>query len=137
MSFLRIALFPLICCCLAVSASPQETPPYRNPALPAEQRVADLLSRMTLEEKAAQLTSAMERTVVAALAILPLPGAANPDGFDERKFLGRVLAEALRAKVEAAAAIEQTMLLPPCGPGKIGWLAVCPAIRLTQRIQSG
>ena len=66
MSFLRIALFPLICCCLAVSASPQETPPYRNPALPAEQRVADLLSRMTLEEKAAQLTSAMERTVVAA-----------------------------------------------------------------------
>ena len=29
--------------------------PYRNPALSAEQRVKDLLSRMTLEEKAAQM----------------------------------------------------------------------------------
>ncbi|MFI9807688.1 glycoside hydrolase family 3 N-terminal domain-containing protein [Streptomyces sp. NPDC052301] len=31
------------------------TAPWRDPALPAEARVADLLSRMTLEEKAAQL----------------------------------------------------------------------------------
>ncbi|BCM68900.1 MULTISPECIES: beta-xylosidase/alpha-l-arabinosidase [Streptomyces] len=31
------------------------TPPWRDPALPADARVADLLSRMTLEEKAAQL----------------------------------------------------------------------------------
>jgi beta-glucosidase len=29
--------------------------PYKNPGLPIEQRVADLLSRMTLEEKAAQM----------------------------------------------------------------------------------
>ena len=29
--------------------------PYRNPALSAEKRVEDLLSRMTLEEKAAQM----------------------------------------------------------------------------------
>jgi beta-glucosidase len=29
--------------------------PYRNPALPAEERVEDLLARMTLEEKAAQM----------------------------------------------------------------------------------
>ena len=29
--------------------------PYRNPALPAARRVKDLLSRMTLEEKAAQM----------------------------------------------------------------------------------
>jgi beta-glucosidase len=29
--------------------------PYRNPALPAEKRVKDLLSRMTLQEKAAQM----------------------------------------------------------------------------------
>ncbi len=36
-------------------AASQETPAYRNPALPVEQRVADLLSRMTLEEKVAQL----------------------------------------------------------------------------------
>ncbi|HEX6048111.1 MAG TPA: glycoside hydrolase family 3 N-terminal domain-containing protein [Gemmatimonadaceae bacterium] len=31
------------------------TPPYRDASLPAEQRVADLLARMTLEEKAAQM----------------------------------------------------------------------------------
>jgi beta-glucosidase len=31
-----------------------DLPPYRNPQLPVEQRVADLLSRMTLEEKVAQ-----------------------------------------------------------------------------------
>src|SRR6478752_4353675 len=29
--------------------------PYRDASLPAEQRVADLLARMTLEEKAAQM----------------------------------------------------------------------------------
>src|SRR5689334_18150081 len=29
--------------------------PYRNPNLPAEERVKDLLSRMSLEEKAAQM----------------------------------------------------------------------------------
>ncbi len=33
----------------------QEKLPYRNPSLPVEQRVTDLLSRMTLEEKIAQL----------------------------------------------------------------------------------
>ncbi|HEY8484314.1 MAG TPA: glycoside hydrolase family 3 N-terminal domain-containing protein [Longimicrobiales bacterium] len=31
------------------------TPPYRDPTLPPEERVADLLARMTLEEKAAQM----------------------------------------------------------------------------------
>src|SRR5687767_9250801 len=35
----------------------QEKPPdYKNPRLPVDRRVADLLSRMTLEEKVAQLT---------------------------------------------------------------------------------
>lgn len=33
----------------------QATPDYKNPRLPVERRVADLLSRMTLEEKVAQL----------------------------------------------------------------------------------
>ena len=32
------------------------TEPYRDHALPIEQRVADLMGRMTLEEKAGQLT---------------------------------------------------------------------------------
>src|SRR5258708_4995602 len=36
--------------------SQARTPDYKNARLPVEQRVADLLSRMTLEEKVAQLT---------------------------------------------------------------------------------
>ena len=37
--------------------SPAQTPLYKNPAAPIGRRVADLLSRMTLEEKAAQMVS--------------------------------------------------------------------------------
>ncbi|HVS12375.1 MAG TPA: glycoside hydrolase family 3 N-terminal domain-containing protein [Thermoanaerobaculia bacterium] len=41
---------------LAGGAQPaSEMPPYRDPALPVEVRVGDLLARMTLEEKTAQL----------------------------------------------------------------------------------
>jgi beta-glucosidase len=36
--------------------SQEKVPDYKNPSLPVEKRVADLLSRMTLEEKVAQLT---------------------------------------------------------------------------------
>jgi len=46
--------------CLAIIVlfmnSQEKVPDYKNPRLPVEQRVADLLSRMTLEEKVAQLT---------------------------------------------------------------------------------
>ncbi len=42
--------------CTPVSAQ-QPPPPYKNPALPVADRVADLLSRMTPEEKVAQLTT--------------------------------------------------------------------------------
>lgn len=38
----------------------QEAAPYKDPKLPVEQRVSDLLSRMTLEEKVAQLIGAWE-----------------------------------------------------------------------------
>ena len=41
-------------------AGAQDKLPYRNAALPVEQRVADLLSRMTLEEKVAQLGGAWQ-----------------------------------------------------------------------------
>jgi beta-glucosidase len=45
--------------------SAQEKLPYRNSSLPVEQRVADLLSRMTLEEKIAQLGGAWQnRSIV-------------------------------------------------------------------------
>jgi len=41
--------------------SQNSSPDYKNPGLPVERRVADLLSRMTLEEKIAQLTCLWER----------------------------------------------------------------------------
>jgi beta-glucosidase len=40
----------------AKPAVSEQTPAYRNPKLAIEDRVADLLSRMTLEEKVAQIT---------------------------------------------------------------------------------
>ena len=53
----RVSLcFGLMALPLARAALAQHAvPDYRNPALPIEQRVADLLSRMTLEEKVQQL----------------------------------------------------------------------------------
>jgi len=57
----RFLLLPLISGMPAASLLSQPQPPYRNAGLPLEQRVADLLSRMTLEEKVAQVSSAMER----------------------------------------------------------------------------
>src|SRR5690349_24634245 len=38
-------------------AQNSEAPPYLNPTLPAEQRAADLVHRMTVEEKVTQLTN--------------------------------------------------------------------------------
>src|SRR5215468_532143 len=43
------------------SGRAQEAPDYRNPNLPVELRVADLLSRMTVEEKVAQITTLWTR----------------------------------------------------------------------------
>jgi beta-glucosidase len=40
---------------LAATGFAQEVPAYKNPRLPIEQRVTDLLGRMTLEEKVAEL----------------------------------------------------------------------------------
>jgi beta-xylosidase len=45
---------------LTATGRAQDVPPYRNPKLPVEERVADLLSRMTLEEKVAQMEGAWE-----------------------------------------------------------------------------
>ena len=54
-----VLLVVAVCTALGVtqvahSQAPSAEPAYRNPQLPVEQRVADLLSRMTLEEKVAQ-----------------------------------------------------------------------------------
>jgi beta-glucosidase len=52
-----IGLVCLILCLEVTHKNAQENlPAYKNPRLPVERRVADLLSRMTLEEKIAQLT---------------------------------------------------------------------------------
>jgi beta-glucosidase len=52
MQFRKIAIAAALLCCL--SATCQSTPPWQNPALAPEQRAADLVSRMTLEEKVSQ-----------------------------------------------------------------------------------
>lgn len=49
-----------ISCPLFLAGQKQDVPAYRNPKLPIEQRVADLLSRMTLEEKVAQIEAVWE-----------------------------------------------------------------------------
>lgn len=55
---MRAALIVLFLFQTAVFA--QDIPAYKNASLPVEDRIADLLPRMTLEEKVAQLTSTME-----------------------------------------------------------------------------
>ena len=48
-----------------VAASAQEaTPDYKNPKLPPEQRAADLLKRMTLEEKVEQISGHRKQHVL-------------------------------------------------------------------------
>jgi beta-glucosidase len=56
---LRMAAVGLACCGAAFLAGAQDAqkPAYLNPSLPAEQRAADLVHRMTLEEKATQLVN--------------------------------------------------------------------------------
>jgi beta-glucosidase len=49
------AAFLALICGFCRSAAGQDAPAYRNARLPVEQRVEDLLSRMTLEEKVTQL----------------------------------------------------------------------------------
>ena len=55
----RVLFASLLIVSLAVATSnthsQQKAPDYKNPSLPVDRRVADLLSRMTLEEKVAQL----------------------------------------------------------------------------------
>jgi beta-glucosidase len=65
--------------------------PYRNPSLPAARRVKDLLSRMTLEEKAAQMMCVWQQK---AGTLLDADGNFDPGkaraAFKDRRGLGQV-----------------------------------------------
>ncbi len=50
----------VVCVPMILRSQTQGVPAYRNPKLPIEQRIADLLSRMTLEEKVAQIQGVWE-----------------------------------------------------------------------------
>jgi beta-glucosidase len=57
---IRLALVPLLCLSLSAIAQNTSNPakgtyPYQNPDLPLNQRVSDLVSRMTLDEKVHQM----------------------------------------------------------------------------------
>jgi len=61
---------------LRLGAEAQETPAYRDAKAPVEQRVADLLGRMTLEEKVAQLVGTWQNK--------SFIGATNPRIVDQK-----------------------------------------------------
>ncbi len=56
----RTTLFLVSICAGSYAVRAQNVSPYLDPKLPVEQRIADLLSRMTLDEKVAQMESAWE-----------------------------------------------------------------------------
>ncbi|MDZ7269793.1 MAG: hypothetical protein ONB48_21205 [candidate division KSB1 bacterium] len=61
----HVRIFGFTHACLVIPGilfAGEEKPRYKNPALPVEERVADLLGRMTLEEKVGQLVFSTART---------------------------------------------------------------------------
>lgn len=55
----KFVMMTALALCLSATAKKKVVLPYQNASLPVEQRVSDLLSRMTLEEKAGQLRCAL------------------------------------------------------------------------------
>ena len=53
---LPILAAAVVACGAGAASAAAQAPPYKDPSLPVSQRVADLLSRMTLEEKVGQMT---------------------------------------------------------------------------------
>jgi beta-glucosidase len=78
---MRARLLCVIACILLIVPlqAQQETPPYRNPQLAIEDRVSDLLSRMTLEEKVDQITGGQH----ANTGILDTTGQFTPENLNE------------------------------------------------------
>jgi hypothetical protein len=78
-SSIRVACRALLAAFLCTYFSPtQEKSVYRNSNLPVEQRVADPLSRMTLEEKVAQLGGTLQNR-----NFLTMPLSFSKDGLGE------------------------------------------------------
>jgi beta-glucosidase len=77
-------------------------PDYRNPALPVEKRVADLLGRMTLEEKLAQLRNVQQPRV----ATLPKEGVGGITGVPS----GRTAAGGLENMVAGSNAVQKQII---------------------------
>jgi len=62
-----------------IASGQSETPPYKDPSLPIEKRVDDLVSRMTLAEKVSQMMNAALRGVdCRTSAINSRPSPASP-----------------------------------------------------------
>lgn len=79
--------YPVLILCAAILSiaqkqSSSDIPPYKNPSLPVEQRVQDLLGRMTLQEKVAMLSGAdwMQSVSNARLGIPSIKMADGPLG---------------------------------------------------------
>ncbi|MGB6193263.1 MAG: glycoside hydrolase family 3 C-terminal domain-containing protein [Terracidiphilus sp.] len=82
MIFAVVLLEPVTIAAQSGATSPPANAPYRNSSLPVEKRVADLLSRMTLEEKATMLSGSgwMESAPIERLAIPAIKIADGPMG---------------------------------------------------------
>lgn len=68
-SFLRALSAGAILCCAVAGAARAQLLPYQNPSLSPQERAADLVGRMTLEEKVSQMTdvaSGVERLGIPA-----------------------------------------------------------------------
>src|SRR5579863_5270421 len=110
MQILRVIL--LSGCVLSMSAStlraqtsvPADAP-YKNSSLPVDQRVADLLGRMTLEEKASMLAGSgwMESTPIERLGIPAIKMADGPMGV--RSWMG---SSAITSATNAPMKVEST-----------------------------
>ncbi len=77
-----LALLIGLSCATLPIASAQDAPKYRDPQAPVQRRVADLLSRMTLEEKVAQLVGTWQNKNFArdeSLRIIDDKGAFIPE----------------------------------------------------------
>ena len=55
MKKVHFLLFVFSSCLIVTSNLTAQNEPYKNPALPIEERVSDLVSRMTLDEKISQM----------------------------------------------------------------------------------